>query len=94
MYLECRSHTPIIKSYDEVGQHHYDLPMIRKIIARRAEFSRADEMDYSSRADMWEPGRGYFFINAVNFLLDHPECEIGIRDEFDREHPLTEENET
>lgn len=88
MYLECHEHEPVIASTDEVGQHHYDLPKIREMIKQRARFSHDDKMDYSSWANAWEIGRGYFFINAVKFLLVHPTCEIGIRDEYGVEYPI------
>jgi hypothetical protein len=92
IYLECQDHDPVITSEMEVGQHGYDLPNIREMVEHRASFSEDDEVDYSPWADSWEPRRGYFYINTAKFLLQHPRCTIGIRDEYGIEYPLVAED--
>lgn len=80
VYLECRDHNPPLTSEGEVGQHLSDLPRIRAEIAQRDTFVAAAE---------FEPDYGHHFTNnAAWFLRRHPHCSIGIRDEYDREHPI------
>ena len=82
VYLECLDHAPPLRSYDEVGQHLYDLPRIRKEIAMRDHFVEIDKLDNPT-------DYGHFFTrHAVTFLVQHPKCRIGIRDEYGREHPV------
>ena len=86
LYLECLDHDPPLSSNDEVGQHLYDLPRIRREIADRELFVKMAEsgLDYT-----WDR---YFTGNAARFLVQHPHCRIGIRDEYRREHPVEEAN--
>lgn len=79
--LECLDHDPPLRADGESGQHLYDLPEIRADIANR-DTADADT-DY-----------GHFFRNnTARFLVQHPNCHIGIRDEYGREHPVTAEGE-
>lgn len=34
---------------------------------------------------------GYFTNNAARFLSQHHQCDIGIRDEYGKEHPTQED---
>lgn len=86
LYLECRDHTPPLRSFDEVGQHLYDLPRIRREIAQRDEIAAATALGFTT-AD------GYFTNNAARFLSQHHQCDIGIRDEYGREHPIGQEEQ-
>ena len=82
IYLQCLDHDPPLKSYDEVGQHLTDLPRIRKEIAMRDHFVEIDKLDIP-------PDYGHLFTrHAVGFLVRHPKCRIGIRDEYGKEHPI------
>ena len=83
MYLECLDHDPPITSADEVGQHLYDLPDIRRMVAERQTIVRFAK-EYGALPE------GYFAQNAMRFLRDHPKCRIRIVDEYDVEHPLIE----
>ena len=83
VYLECRDHNPPLTSDGEVGQHLCDLPRIRAEIAGRAHFV--------AQAEHYPDYGCHFVNNAARFLTQHPHCRIGIRDEYNREHPLTGE---
>lgn len=84
MYLECQDHTPPLTSDGEVGQHHYDLPRICDEISKRDLFAA------NAKADLGIDYGGYFTNNAARFLAQHPNCRIGIRDEYGIEYPTTE----
>ena len=75
MYMQCLSHDPPIYS-DEVGQHDYDLSDIRKHIANRKlyEANRKADLDISY-GDYWGNAAAYF-------LTQHPNCEIGIINQY------------
>lgn len=80
LYLQCEDHDPPLRSED-VGQHLYDLPDIRRHIARRdiyAEMEDGDPIRFTH----------HFGNNAYDFLVAHPRCTIGIVDELGREHPV------
>lgn len=80
LYLECRTHDPVLTSAGESGQHLYDLDQIHSDIANReliVQALRAEIFDTSS----------HFRANTARFLAEHPKCDIGIRDEYGREHP-------
>lgn len=78
MYLECQDHDPPLLSYDEVGQHRYDLPRIWDQI-RGCDQVLADGEDSD-----------YFAYNARRFLAQHRDCRITVRDEYGEEHPESE----
>ena len=83
LYLECLDHSPVLVSEGAVGQHLYDLPRIRGEIARREEFLKP-----------FHDGGGYghnFLLNSALFLVQHPRCNVGIRDEYGHEHPIGRE---
>jgi hypothetical protein len=83
VYLECVDHDPPLSSDGEVGQHLYDLPRIRSEIAQR------DLYVANAKSDFFMGDYGdHFTNNAARFLAAHPRCNIGIRDEYGREHPL------
>ena len=84
LYLECLDHNPVLTSDGEVGQHLYDLPRIRREIARRELFAAAIELADCISYD------SHFTSNAARFLTQHPHCHIGIRDEYGVKHPITE----
>lgn len=83
LYLECKCHNPPLRS-DDVGQHLYDLPRIRKEIKHRALFSAilSAELDVSYGH--------HFTSNAARFLCEHKHCGIGILDEYGEEYPIEE----
>lgn len=82
VYLECLDHDPVLSSDGEVGQHLYDLPRIRDEIAKRELFA------VNAEVDVWPDYGHHFTNNAVRFLAAHPRCNVGIRDEYGREHPI------
>ena len=85
MYLVCLDHDPPIVSEDESGQHLYDLPRIRDEIAdREAVASEADNPPVSGMEDI----TGYFRQRSSWFLARHPNCKVGIRDEYGRDYPV------
>lgn len=79
LYLECLDHAPALTSDGEVGQHLYDLARIRREIAERSLLAEI-EHTYDSQ----------FTSNAARFFAQHPNCRIGIRDEYGVEHPIAE----
>lgn len=82
LYLECLDHDPPLRSDGEVGQHLYDLPRIRREIARRESFAElADCASYDH----------HFTGNAARFLTQHPHCRIGIRDEYSNQYPAEDQ---
>lgn len=83
VHLLCLDHNPPVFSDEEVGQHLYDLPQIRQDIANR------DLLVKAWRAEA-EPDER-FRRTTVRFLASHPNCNIGIRDEYGVDHPLVEE---
>jgi hypothetical protein len=94
IYLECVDHDPPLRADGESGQHLYDLPQIRADIADREALVRVRNSGRlrtggRHRHDGWVDF-GYFRNNTIGFLAAHPRCEIGIRDEYGQEHPLTE----
>lgn len=91
IFLECLDHDPPIQAEDESGQHLYDLPRIRAEVADR-EATAADVHSYEGSVldEEFDPG-AYFRCSSARFLAAHPNCRIGIRDEYGVEHPLTEE---
>lgn len=87
VYLECLDHDPVLSSDGEVGQHLYDLPRIRDEIAKRDLFVA------NAEADVWPDYGHHFRNNAARFLIAHPRCNIGIRDEYGRTHPIQDDDE-
>lgn len=90
LYLECLDHNPPLRAHDESGQHLYNLPQIRADIANREALVAA------VRATRFGDGieevtDDYFRRHTLRFLIDHPNCRIGIRDEYGRAYPLDAE---
>jgi hypothetical protein len=86
MYLECLDHDPPILSADEVGQHTYDLENIRAYVANRELYLSQQELEnklgtYIDYGTSWAN-------TAARFLIQHPKCNIGIRDEYGRDYAL------
>lgn len=92
LYLQCLDHTPPLQAEDESGQHLYDLPAIRKDIARRVTLVDLYEDDASGWNARGAYFRGaYFRGNTVRFLAAHPACRIGIVDEYGKSYSTEEE---
>ena len=84
-YLECLDHDPHLRSADEVEQHtNENLDIIGKIdraaISERGRESVVEE--YMHRTPGWSP---YFIRHAVNFLADHPKCNLRLVSEYGNE---------
>ena len=88
LYLMCMDHTPPLEAAFESGQHTYDLPQIRADIANRDTLVAAWEASGHELV-----AGGYFQGNTLRFLAAHPRCNLGIRDEYDRWHSITDEAE-
>ena len=86
IYLLCRDHSPAIRADGESGQHLYDLPQLRQDIANRDAIVHAMQMLYVCPHDSYRR-------NTATFLAAHPRCNLGIVDEYGREHPIEEESE-
>jgi hypothetical protein len=86
MYLVCNSHTPELHS-SEVGQHTYDLPDIQQYLAHRKELVRLVEADIQIGGSQNPP----WAYTAAWFFAAHPDCEIGIIDEYGKTYPTAKE---
>lgn len=91
LYLECRSHDPVLTSDAEVGQHTYDLPDIRKRLADRDRLVQLVAQMEAADLDPYAVADRYY-VNTLSFIARHPKCDIGVRDEYGNDHPLTEED--
>lgn len=86
LYLKCKSHEPPIWSSSEVGVRLSDLPKIREYIAHRKQLCEfgdyLSELGLSIDGDQWGQ-------NAMHFLMQHPNCEIGIGNSLGEEYPCS-----
>lgn len=83
IYLTCESHDPPLRAEEESGQTLVALPRVRAEIADRARIARieTEDLPYGLRATEV----------SARFLAQHPHCEIGIVDEYDRKHSIERE---
>lgn len=88
-YLACLDHDPPLVAEGESGQHHYDLPQIRYDIANRESLVRVQASGHGGRVDFGH----HFRNNTAGFLAAHPKCQIGIRDEYGRNHSTEPEGD-
>ena len=70
--------------------HLSDLTEIRTDIRNRDVYVALHEADLDS---FHEINFGHFRNNTIRFLVQHPKCRLGIRDEYGREHPIEEDDE-
>ena len=84
IYLQCLDHDPPLSADGESGQHLSDLPETRRMIAHRAEIVAIMAADAPVTWD------NHFASNTAWFLYRHPNCRIGIVDEYGGEHPACE----
>jgi len=88
IYLYCLDHNPPIRAESESGQHLYDLPRLRADLDERERITSMDVEDW------WEVTTGgevdHFTLNTWRFLREHPECNIEIRDQYERVYPIKE----
>lgn len=87
LYLVCMDHNPPLPADGESGQHLYDLPKIRADIANRDTLVAANQTD-----DGFYDRGHHFANNTLRFLIAHPHCQLGIRDEYDGWHSITDED--
>lgn len=87
LYLSCLDHVPFGNATEESGQHIYDLPRIRGQLKHREELTTSD-LDADLGWDVTDGDR-YFTRNTQQFLKDHPNCRIGIVDEYCRWYDTT-----
>lgn len=76
-YFECLDHDPPIRSGEEFTQHTGDS-------AYKAGIAMANA---STIPDAWSTD-DYYGNNARRFLRAHPECEIGLVNEYGEHRPL------
>ena len=87
IYLFCRDHSPVIRAAGESGQHLYVLPQLRHDIADR------DAIVHALQALDLYPYDSSYRRSTARFLAAHPRCNLGVVDEYGREHPIEEESE-
>lgn len=96
LYLECRTHDPVLQDSDEVGQHlGQELEQVQVWLAQREGLIDLATKMRAAGFDPFETEDRYY-RTTLRFVLEHPRCEIGIRDEYGRDHPVvpeTNENE-
>lgn len=78
-YMECLSHDPPLRSENEFTQHTDDQYFAAgiRLIAERPLVIDWDEINYNDGSPL-----GYYYINAIRFLDQHPKCEIGLLNEY------------
>lgn len=88
LYLVCKSHIPNIKS-SEVGHNLSFLPEIRESIAHRTElFEMVETMMENGQ---WPDDANLCSYHTLMFFYNHPECDLGIVDEYGRIYSIEEE---
>ena len=83
LYLTCESHNPPLVSEDASGTTLRDLPRIRHEIENRVQVARIETEDLPCDLRATEV--------SARFLSQHPHCEIGIVDEYNRKHSIERE---
>ena len=98
-YLVCHSHTPPIKSPDEVTQHTRHVEAILPVIAKARRAVPALRAEYG-QYDLRDRLRDYIIAVApdcllphqakglARFLAHHAQCELRLEDESGIEIPL------
>lgn len=87
IYLQCLNHTPPLRASEESGQHLYDLPRIRAEIADRVNVAAGPDYYRGDIIGGTFDFPAYFRVHSARFLAEHPQCAIGIVDEYGNEHP-------
>jgi hypothetical protein len=90
IFLECRSHTPPLSDGVQVGDNlDRDLDRLRGWLKNRGVLLHfvgvAKSLDLDA-FDTVQDNASYRY--TMRFILEHPNCEIGIRDEYGKDHPL------
>lgn len=78
LYLRCESHDPPLENDGESGQHLYDLEQIW------SDLNNRDRIVVSWNDNIIPDD--HFRINTARFLAEHPHCQIGVIDEYQRTH--------
>lgn len=92
IYLECRSHDPVLGDDGEIGQHlGYELENARRLLRDRDRLLQV--MADMRATDVWDPYDvdDRYCARTLRFMDQHPTCDIGIRDEYGKDHPITPE---
>ena len=77
--LRCTSHTPHIIS-EPVGRNYtYEA---RKLVARRAEVLKFAELAVALGAEVWNLFDTDYANNTVQFIREHPTCDLELWDEY------------
>lgn len=90
LYLECRSHTPTLSDGEQVGNNLVrDLDQLRTWLKNRGMILHFAGVAKSLDLDVFDTVQDNdFYRHTLRFILEHPNCEIGIRDEYGKDHPL------
>lgn len=90
LYLECRSHTPALSDGEQVGNNlDRDLDQLRMWLKNRGVLLHFVGVAKQLDLDVFDTVRDHdFYRHTLRFILEHPNCEIGIRDEYGKDHPL------
>lgn len=91
LQLVCKSHDPHIWSED-VGNKLAHLPVVRGYIKRRENIVKMVSSIIENNGYFGDDFETYDRV-AYYFLWSHPECELGIRDEYGREYDIEGEDE-
>jgi hypothetical protein len=89
--LECRSHDPVLQDGEVVGHNLGQcLDQVRLWIQRRDELIDLAARQRALDFDPFETTDDYY-RRTLAFILEHPRCTIGIRDEYGKDHPIDPE---
>lgn len=82
--LRCISHDPPISSA-EVGHNLSQLPAVILMLVDRVKICETKKQLGDDVWDLLQDDQ--YKRNTWSFLFDHPNCNIGIWDEYGRNHP-------
>lgn len=93
LYLRCLSHDPPLESWDDVGDHLWDLKQVWADLRNRdeivAEWTRRREDAWAD--DTAPPFDHHWRVTVARFFREHPHCEIDVIDEYGGVHKPSEE---
>lgn len=92
-YFECRNHTPALRSVDEFTQHTEDRWYWEAIALAHQRPVAPDDGAYWAAANTATVGdfqrtRLYFGMRARDFLTNHPDCTLGLVNEYGERRDL------
>lgn len=78
MYYRCMEHDPSLRSDEEIGQHYRDIPRSQELLKPEIRQLIRD----AAKADLEVCGTNLYDPARINFLEQHPDCDIRIFTEY------------